>query len=74
MKITPQLRFELQRALLPVLHEINRNKALRLVPDERSPERFRWDVFHASGFPVKRLYAAGLNDDHIDTALRSILG
>ena len=32
--------------------------------------RNRWDQLFRSGFPVKRLYDAGLNDDHIDTALR----
>lgn len=30
----------------------------------------RWNTLHASGFPTKRLYDAGLDDDHIDTALR----
>lgn len=36
-------------------------------------ERARWDVLHYSGFPVRRLYDAGLQDPHIDTALRKIL-
>jgi hypothetical protein len=34
--------------------------------------RNRWDALWRSGFPTQRLYAAGLNDDHIDTALRLI--
>jgi hypothetical protein len=38
-----------------------------------SAKRFRWDMLHASGFNTKGLYDAGLNDDHIDTALRSII-
>jgi hypothetical protein len=37
-----------------------------------SAERFRWDVLWASGYPVNSLYNAGLNDAHIDTALRKI--
>jgi hypothetical protein len=41
-----------------------------LVPD--SSMRNRWDALWRSGFPTQRLYAAGLNDDHIDTALRLI--
>ena len=38
-----------------------------------SAERFRWDVLHASTFDSNRLYNEGLNDSHIDTALRQIL-
>ena len=34
--------------------------------------RQRWDSLWASGFDVNRLYAEGLNDNHIDTALRRI--
>jgi len=34
--------------------------------------RERWDALFASGCPINALYAAGLNDDHIDTALRAI--
>lgn len=32
----------------------------------------RWNTLHASGYATSKLYTAGLNDDHIDTALRSI--
>jgi hypothetical protein len=38
-----------------------------------SPRRFRWDLLHASKFPIMPLYAY-LNDANVDTALRSILG
>lgn len=38
---------------------------------ELSHKRFRWDVFHAIG--GNNLYAY-MNDEHIDTALRAILG
>ena len=41
-----------------------------------SDERWRWDLLHASGFNTSLLYAhngrPGLNDNHIDTALRQI--
>lgn len=32
--------------------------------------RNRWDTLFACGFPVSRLYNEGLNDEHIETALR----
>jgi hypothetical protein len=32
--------------------------------------RDRWELLWRSGFDVETLYKAGLNDDHIDTALR----
>jgi hypothetical protein len=38
-----------------------------------SDMRFRWDLLHASKFDTSALYAAGLNDTHIDTALRQII-
>ena len=36
-----------------------------------SHERMRWDLFHAAKLG-NALYNAGLNDNHIDTALRRI--
>jgi len=38
-----------------------------------SAKRLRWDVLYASKFPICSLYSY-LNDDHIDTALRAIVG
>ena len=38
-----------------------------------SDQRFRWDMLHASGFDIQPLYKAGLNDSHIDTALRYVM-
>ncbi len=35
-------------------------------------KRYRWDLLHASRFPVTNLYSY-MNDTHIDTALRSIV-
>ena len=37
------------------------------------PGRFRSDLLHASRFPVNVLYDAGLNDEHIDAAIRRIV-
>lgn len=34
--------------------------------------RDRWDALWRSGYDVNKLYNDGLNDDHIDTALRAI--
>jgi len=36
-------------------------------------ERIRWDIMHASEFNTSTLYDTGLNDSHIDTALRRIV-
>jgi hypothetical protein len=41
-----------------------------LVPE--ASMRNRWDALWRSGFNLSQLYKAGLNDDHIDTALRRI--
>ncbi len=39
-----------------------------------SLKRARWDTLHASGYPTAPLYKEdGLNDAHVDTALRKIL-
>ncbi len=34
---------------------------------------FCWSMFHISKFDYKTLYDAGLNDSHIETALKRIL-
>lgn len=34
--------------------------------------RQRWDALWRSKFDVRRFYKAGMNDDHIDTALRRV--
>ncbi len=34
---------------------------------------FCWSIFNASKFDVMKLYDAGLNDSHIETALKRIL-
>lgn len=40
----------------------------------RSPAQFRWGILYASKFPTAPLYKSGLNDAHIDTALRTYFG
>ena len=47
------------------IHERYRERQL-------SDQRFRWDMLHASEFDTAKLYASGLSDAHIDTALRKI--
>ena len=39
-----------------------------------SAMRQRWDALHKSGYNTSPLYKSGLNDAHIDTALRKIQG
>ena len=34
---------------------------------------FCWSMFHESKFDVMKMYNAGLNDTHIETALKQIL-
>lgn len=38
-----------------------------------SDERFRWDAYNGSDFDKALPYKAGLNDSHIDTALRKVV-
>lgn len=47
--------------------------AQRYADSHHSHTRFAWDVLHASGFGTARLYAEGLSDSHIETALRRIV-
>jgi hypothetical protein len=44
----------------------------RMPLDGMNSERKRWDALWTSGFDTRRLYDAGLNDSHIDTALKKI--
>jgi len=34
---------------------------------------FCWSMFHASKYDCSKLYSAGFNDNHIETALKRIL-
>jgi hypothetical protein len=65
MKINPALYIELRDAVLPIMEA-------SAICRGGSNERYRWDCFWRSGFPINRLYNEGLYDSHIDTALRAI--
>ena len=62
MKIHPQDYIALRNAVLPFRAQGN-----------PMTMRDRWDMLWRSGFDIAPLYRAGLNDDHIDTALRRIV-
>jgi len=72
MRMTPSDLRHLQTAIGAVLET---HRGLDTLYRERGlPHmRYRWDILHASRFDTRQLYSY-LNDDHIDTALRSILG
>lgn len=63
MRMSKELYRELDNAVRPFLHLNSANTM-----------RHRWDMLWASKFDVRKFYDAGLNDDHIDTALRKIVG
>jgi hypothetical protein len=65
MKMKPETFDALKAAVMPTMAHIQRVKG-------EVNERLRWDCLWASKFPVNRLYNEGLNDSHIDTALRAI--
>jgi hypothetical protein len=71
MKISPYLYLDLKTAIVAVVLD---PQAIRQVYLSRglSEVRLLWDCFHASRFDSNRLYNSGLNDTHIETALRSI--
>lgn len=62
MKMPSDLYNDLSAALAPLL----------IGKSGISTMRVRWDALWASNFTVNRFYNAGLNDDHIDSALRKI--
>jgi hypothetical protein len=63
MKMSRELFDKLSAALAPSL----------IGKQGRNDVRTRWDALWASDINVNELYRAGLNDAHIDTALRKIL-
>lgn len=71
MKISPSLYLDVKTAIVGAVHN---PPSIREVYLSRglSEVRLLWDCFHASRFDINRLYDAGLNDAHIETALRSI--
>jgi hypothetical protein len=68
-KMNEELFSKLKAAIVPLMQKtpfaVYKGKGL-------SAQRYRWDLLHASRFDTNQLYKAGLNDSHIDTALRKI--
>ncbi len=60
------------KSMVDVHHSTELHKAY--VNDGVSDEQYRWDILFRSGFSMRTLYKMGLNDNHIDTALRKITG
>jgi hypothetical protein len=76
MKITPSQYAELKALIAPLAPSIpSRRAAIAKEGKAHDPEkRLRWDLsLVALKFICEKLYPSGLNDDHIDTALRSIM-
>ena len=68
MKMAQDTFYALEKAIRVILDD-------PLIVPHALPEnnmRNRWDSLWLSKFPVNNLYKKGLNDDHIDTALRKI--
>jgi hypothetical protein len=72
MKMTSEDYEELKLELIDTLNE-NPNMRGEYEKLGLSPMRYRWDLLWLSGVKVTKYYHY-LNDDHIDTALRRILG
>jgi len=60
---------ELSKHSLPVI--IKHRQTVKYVKSQFIS--FCWSIFHASKFDCMPLYSAGLNDSHIETALKRIL-
>lgn len=76
MKITPSHYSAIRSAILPLAGRLSAHRDF-LKSEGKAKDiekRLRWDAFHASGCDgiMSELYTY-LNDDHIDTALRSIM-
>jgi hypothetical protein len=78
MKITNEHLEHMRQAIKPLKDKIPQH-IVYLRSDEREKDihkRLRWDLFHAAKldkFACDELYKY-MNDDHIDTALKSIVG
>jgi len=76
MKISSEDFAILKGIIEPIMKEIPFKK---YAAEGFSPKRYRWDLFwiaqRRSNLQLGcSLYEKGLNDDHIDTALRKITG
>lgn len=72
MKMTTEDYEELKLAIIDTLNQ-NPNMRAEYVKRGLSSMRYRWDVLWLSGVKITKYYTY-LNDDHIDTALRRMLG
>ena len=72
LKMAPEMLDSLCAALDAKLAE-HPNAAAEYEAAGLSPMRFRWDLLHASKWDTRQAYAAGLNDAHIDSAIRQAL-
>ena len=80
MKIKPQHYNHMLEAMRPFTDKAVAHAEYLKTTTERVPKdpamRLRWDWFWAAGlmeYGRDTLYENGINDDHIDTALRSIV-
>jgi hypothetical protein len=77
MKITEQDLITLRGFVTPVLARVPVNE-YRAANPQFSDKRVRWDYFHAAGRPALSFLCDTLykymNDTHMDTALKSIVG
>ena len=77
MKISKELFGELSSAIDKVMS----SHSLKVITAHRQNVKFVknqfisfcWSMFHASKFDCNQLYGQGLNDNHIETALKRIL-
>lgn len=76
MKMSKEDFAILKGIIEPIMKEVSFEK---YKAEGLSPMRYRWDLFWVAQRRSNmrlgiRLYDKGLNDDHIDTALRKITG
>lgn len=77
MKITPEHLETLRSMIMPVMQRVPVEEYRHNNP-QFSDKRIRWDYFHAAGRPALDFLCNVLypymNDTHMDTALKSIVG
>ncbi len=77
MKIKPEDLDTLRTLLQPVIDRLPIAK-YRAANPAFSDKRIRWDYFHAAGQPALKFLCNTLyqymNDEHMDTALKAIVG
>jgi hypothetical protein len=77
MKMSKELFGELCDAIDSVMERYSLNVILQHRRDVKYVKNqfvsFCWSMFHAAKFDYKLFYDAGLNDNHIETALKRIL-